>query len=156
MTQPIATRRFSYPLEPFLKKHQWEEQSLRQELATAREACSRLQEQQGRIAQGVLALNAQLAEMQRDTFEPARQQRVIAWRKEQETLLLAKQREVADAQATFEQISQHLARTLNAVRGHESYRGRLASEHHVECEREEARQVDDAWLLRRTWLENQR
>lgn len=152
MTQAI---RFRYPLEPFLKKHQWEEQALRQELATAREACTRLQEQQDAIADGVRALNAQVAEMHRGEFDPAQQQRVIAWREQQEGLLLAKQREVTDAQANAEQVAQHLARTLNAVKGHESYRGRLEGEHRIECERDAARQVDDAWLLRRTWLENQ-
>jgi predicted nucleic acid-binding Zn-ribbon protein len=152
MTQPI---RFRYPLEPFLKKHQWEEQALRQELATSRDAYARLQEQQDAISQGVRALNAQIAEMHRGTFDAAHQQRVIAWREQQETLLVAKQREVADAQANAEQVAQHLARTLNAVRGHKSYRGRLEGEHRLECERDAARQVDDAWLLRRTWLENQ-
>jgi flagellar biosynthesis chaperone FliJ len=153
MTRTIP---FRYPLEPFLKKHQWEEQALRQELATAREACNRLQEQTEAIAQAVRALNAQIVEMHRGTFDPAQQQRVIAWREQQDVLLAARQGEVADAQANAEQVAQHLARTLNAVKGHESYRGRLQGEHRIECERDAARQVDDAWLLRRTWLESQR
>jgi hypothetical protein len=155
MTQRARTPRFRYPLEPFLKKHQWEEQALRQELATAREGCARLAQQRELIAQGVLALNAQLVEMHSGAFDPARRQRVIAWREEQEELLSGKQRELDEAQASLDQIAQQLARTLSAVRGHERYRGRLAGEHRVECEREAAREVDDAWLLRRDWLEKQ-
>lgn len=155
MTQGARIPCFRYPLEPFLKKHQWDEQVLRQELATAREGCTRLAQQRELIAQGVLALNAQLTEMHRGAFDPARRQRLIAWREAQEELLAGKQRELDEAQANLEQITQQLAGTLGAVRGHESYRGRLAGEHRVECQREQARAVDDAWLLRRNWLENQ-
>ncbi len=146
-------RHFRYPLQPFLKKNRWEEQALRLELTTAREACARLREQQELIARGLSALNAQLAEMHRGSFESDRHQRVIAWRDEQETHLQAKQREVGDAEAGCEQIVKQLARGMNAVRGHENYRVRLLGEHHIECEREDARQADDVWLLHRGWLE---
>jgi len=146
-------RSFRYPLQPFLKKNRWEEQALRQELTTAREASVRLREQQEVIASGLSALDAQLAEMHRGSFDADRHQRVIAWREEQEALLQARQREVGDAEAGCEQIAQQLARAMNAVRGHENYRIRLLGEHHIECEREDARQADDAWLLRRGWLE---
>ena len=148
-------RPFRYPLEPFLRKHCWEEQALRQELATARDACTRLQQEHDRVAAEVQALNEELARMHSDRFDAAQHQRVAGWRGEQEALLQARDRALGEARDNQDRIARQLAHTLGTVRGHEQYRDRLAGEHKLACERDEGRRIDDAWLLRRGWLEGQ-
>jgi hypothetical protein len=146
-----APRGFRYPLVCLLKKHAWDEQALRQELATAQGALVHLQEEAATLRRGVAELNAELVRM-RDgirAMDLIGQQRVIAWRDSRDDLLRRKLQQVGQAQALHEQILQQLASTRHAVRGHENHRDRLAQEHRVVAERAAAVHSDDEWLLRR-------
>lgn len=152
MTQP--GRQFRYPLDSSLKKHRWDEQALRQELATARDALGRLQERRDALLDTLRAIDADVACLRTEpSIDLDRQQRLLAWRGVQELVLAERLREVADADAALAQITQQLARTLNSVRGHESYRERLAQAYDLERGRQEARRSDDEWLVRTQWLE---
>ena len=80
MTKANSGRRFSYPLACLLKKHQWEEQTLRQELATAQDALRRLEEEAADLQALVVDANDQLARLRggEHTMDLARQGRLMA------------------------------------------------------------------------------
>ena len=157
MTKPNTGRRFSYPLACLLKKHQWEEQTLRQELATAQDALRRLEEDAAALQALVVDANSELARL-RDgghTMDLARQGRLVAYRDTQDALLAQTRQQIQKASALHQQVQEQLARAQNSVNGHENFRDRLLQEHRQLLGRADANRADDEWLLRRQWLEAQ-
>lgn len=148
-------RRFSYPLACLLKKHQWEEQTLRQELATAQDALRRLEEQGAALQALVDDANGELVRLRDGAMDLARQGRLMAYRDSQDTLLAQTRQQTHKAAALHQQVQEQLARARNAVNGHENFRDRLLQEHRQLLERAAANRADDEWLLRRQWLEAQ-
>lgn len=157
MTKPTTGRRFRYPLACLLKKHQWEEQTLRQELATAQDALRRLEEDAAALQTLVVDANDQLARLRDDghTMDLARQGRLMAYRDTQDTLLAQTRQQIQKASQLHQQVQEQLAGVRNAVNGHENFRDRLWQAHRQQLERAAANRADDEWLLRRQWLEAQ-
>jgi hypothetical protein len=145
-----ATRGFRYPLACLLKKHEWDEQALRQELATAQMALAQLREEAAVLRRSVLDLNAELTDMRQTTgaIDLMRQQRLIAWRDSREELRVLKDRQVAQADRTRDEVLAQLGRTRQAVKGHENHRDRLAQDHRRVVDRAAAVRSDDEWLQR--------
>lgn len=157
MNKPNSGHRFSYPLACLLKKHQWEEQTLRQELATAQDALRRLEEEAAALQALVVDANDQLARLRdgEHTMDLAREGRLIAYRDTQDALLAQTRQQTQKASALHQQVQEQLAGVRNAVNGHENFRDRLLQEHRRLLERAAANRADDEWLLRRQWLEAQ-
>ena len=139
-----------YPLQFALDRQEWGVDTLTLELASARKALREHEDEVTRRRHLVDQLNASLVAMRAGgaTLDLTRQQVLLDFRVVQEESVAEAQARLVAAHDLCDQIADQLARARTSLKTFENHKTKLRGEHEREMVRVEAREADEAWLLR--------
>jgi hypothetical protein len=150
-----SSKRFRYPLDPVLRKTNWELDGLKIEETQAKKALQDKEKEADRVASRVTEAESELRALcWADSLNPDRLQAVRLFLRERQAELAKKRREVEQAKRVHDQVFDRLVRTKKTAKGLADHRTRKQRDHQLATERDQIKVLDDLWVMSR-WRSDQ-
>ncbi len=146
-----SNKPFQYPLEPIIKKNNWDINALKIEAAQAKQVVENHIAEADKLRAEIEKVEHEMRADHRHNYSISREKYEVAktFLDHRYVLLTAKQKEQEQAERVHEQIVAQLRSLKQSTKGLENHKRGKKKIHQMQQERAAIAAADDAWLMRR-------
>ncbi len=140
---------FKYTLEPLLKKHGWDAEILKRDVAAAARVLEQRESERDALLKVIERVESEIRALNDlQPFPIGRYQAMGRYLQEQHQMLVTKQNEVDGARRIHDQVIAQVQRVQRSIKGLEKHRDERQKAYATQCERKEVKEADNDWLAR--------